>query len=196
MSHLKGGSANRFITAMTSTLSSGPAAGQILQAYGITKDMADEEAFSAIVNYINDISFFAPVLSFAQGWPGNVYVYYFNEGNPWDGPWKGRASHILDLAYLFQNFQEYMTPTQRAVGTAFAEDIFKFCHGVAPWSPTTGISLSGGFVARTYGPSEKSTIGEVKEPFGGESLRRRTLFDHPDVSLDELARVLAVFKAM
>lgn len=95
----------------------------------------------------------------------DAYVYYFNEGNPWDGPWKNRASHILDLAYLFQNFREFLTPTQQAVGLAFAEDIFKFCHGISPW-PVTGETTTG-FTARTYGPSAQDrTAGQVTEPYG------------------------------
>lgn len=142
---------------------------------------------------MNDIFFLAPVLSISQGWTGNAYVYYFNEENPWEGPWKGRASHILDLAYLFQNYSEFQTPAQQAVGTAFAEDVFKFCHGVAPWPAISGIT--DGFTARTYGPSSTQTAGEVKQQYGGGSQRRSILFDHADqVSLDELVKVLTVFK--
>lgn len=169
---------------------------QILEGYSIHRDMPDEDAFLAILNYVNDISFFAPVLSFARGWTGNAYVYYFNEGNPWDGPWKDRASHILDLAYLFQNFREFMTPAQQSVATSFAADVFKFCHGIAPWPVLAGIP--DGFTARTYGPSSKEpTVGEVQQPYGRESMRRSILFDHADqVSLDDLAKVVEAFKAM
>ncbi|KAL4755536.1 hypothetical protein BDW72DRAFT_189286 [Aspergillus terricola var. indicus] len=76
----------------------------------------DDDAYPAVLNYINDVLFFTPVLTFAQGWKGNAYVYYFNEGNPWEGQWKGRTNHILDLAYLFQNFREFLSPKQQAVG--------------------------------------------------------------------------------
>jgi hypothetical protein len=192
MSHLKPGCAKKFVAAMTTVVSS-PTAQQLLEEYGVVEDMPDDEGFSRILNFINDVLFFAPVLSFAQGWAGNAYVYYFNEENPWDGPWRGRASHILDLAYLFQNYREFLTPAQQSVGTAFAEDIFKFCHGVAPWPAVAGIP--DGFVARTYGPSRGQAVGQVEQPYGGGSLRRPIPFDYADkVSLDELARVVDVFK--
>lgn len=197
MSHLKDSCGNKFITAINKVLTNAPiSAQQILESYSITTDMPDEEAFSAILNYSNDISFFVPVLSFAQGWPGKAYVYYFNEGNPWEGPCKDQASHILDVAYLFQNFREFMTPAQQSVATAFAGDVFKFCHGVAPWPAVTGIQ--DGFTARTYGPSSnKPAAGQVKQPYGGESERRAILCDNADqVPQDDLAKVLAVFRSL
>lgn len=197
MSHLKEGCANKFFTALNRVLANAPTtAQQILETYKITENMPDEEAFSAILNYTNDISFFVPVLLFAEGWPGKAYVYYFNEGNPWEGPWKDRASHILDMAYLFQNFREFMTPAQQSVATTFAEDVFKFCHGVSPWPAVTGIQ--DGFTARTYGPSSNElTVGQVKQPCGGDSMRRSILFDNADqVPHDDLATILAVFKSM
>lgn len=192
MSHLKPGCAKKFVAAMTTVVSS-PTAQQLLEEYGVVEDMPDDEGFSQILNFINDVLFFAPVLSFARGWAGNAYVYYFNEENPWDGPWRGRASHILDLAYLFQNYREFLTPAQQSVGTAFAEDIFKFCHGVAPWPAVAGIP--DGFAARTYGPSRGQPVGQVEQPYGGGSLRRPIPFDYTDkVTLDELARVVDVFR--
>lgn len=192
MSHLKPGCTKKFVAAMNTVVSS-PTVQQLLEGYGIAENTPDEEGFSRILNFMNDLLFFAPVLSITRGWPGNAYVYYFNEGNPWEGPWKGRASHILDLAYLFQNYREFLTPAQQTVGTAFAEDIFKFCHGVAPWPAVAGIP--DGFTARTYGPSSQEPTGLVGQPYGGESMRRTILFDHADkVTLDELARVLTLFK--
>jgi hypothetical protein len=136
------------------------------------------------------------VLTYAKGWSGDVYVYYFNEENPWDGAWKGRSSHILDLAYFFQNFNEFLTPDQQAVGTAMAEDFFKFCHGVASWSPVKDVESR--FTARVYGPSrEKRTTSVVSQPYGGETQRRSTLFDYADkVPLDKLSKVFGIFRSI
>lgn len=198
LSHLKKGCANKFITAIHTALPQAPATvKQILENYSVKHDMPDEEAFSAILDYVNDISFFAPVISFAQGWPGSAYVYYFNEGNPWDGPYKGRASHILDIAYLFQNFREFMTPAQQSVATAFAADVFKFCHGIPPWPVAADIGPR--FTARTYGPSsQKLTVGEVKQPNGRGSKRRCILPDYVEdqVSMDDLVKILKTFKSI
>jgi hypothetical protein len=162
-----------------------------LETYEINEDTPDAKAFASALTYVNDISFNAPALSYALGWPGNAYVYYFNEGNPWDGPWKGRANHILDVAYLFQNFNDFMSPEQAAVGSAFAEDIFKFCYGVAPW-PATSNQIDSAPSARIYGPSDRGTTTSVSQQlFGDDTLRRRILFDcASEVSLDDLAKVL------
>ncbi|KAL2222273.1 putative carboxylesterase [Thermoascus aurantiacus ATCC 26904] len=198
MPHLKQNAAKRFIAAMRSILSAYPTeAEQIIEKYGLSENTPDEEAFTAVLNFMNDVSFFAPVLKFAQGWDGNAYVYYFNEGNPWDGPWKNRASHILDLAYLFQNYREFLTPAQQAVASAFAEDLFMFCHGLPPWPAVKNGDIENGFTARVYGPSDvKPPAGTVSQPYGGESMRRSILFDYAArVPLDDLAKVAAAFRS-
>ncbi|KAJ5792605.1 uncharacterized protein N7503_008583 [Penicillium pulvis] len=182
----------KFIAAIHKVLALHPAVGQrILGAYEITEDTPDAKAFTSVLAYANDISFNAPALSYALGWPGDAYVYYFNEGNPWDGPWKGRANHILDVIFFFQNFNDFMSAEQAAVSTAFAEDIFKFCHGVAPW-PATSSQIDDGSPARIYGPTERGTTTSVSQQLlGGDTLRRRILFDcTSEVSLDDLAKVL------
>ncbi|KAL5362032.1 Alpha/Beta hydrolase protein [Aspergillus floccosus] len=199
MPNAKAGCAKKFITAMNTALPSHPIIAQeILKKYGLTEATDEDKAFAAILDYINDVCFFAPVLTFAQGWRGKAYVYYFNEGNPWDGPWKDRASHILDLAYLFQNFREFLTPAQQAVATAFAEDFFKFCHGTAPWPVVSGGDVETGFKARVYGPSSDNLcVDETSQPYGGDTQRRQILFDYRDqVSFDDLARVFAIFRSM
>lgn len=195
---MKNNAARRFIDAVNQVLPDHPTeARELLQKYGITEGASDEEAFTGVLDFLNDIVFFAPVLTYVKGWPGNAYVYYFNEENPWDGPWKGRSSHILDLAYLFQNYNEFLTPDQQAVATAFAEDFFKFCHGVAPWSPVQGGNIESGFTARVYGPSrEKRVTSVVSQPYGGEAQRRRILLDYADkVPLDNLSKVFGIFKS-
>ncbi|GIK05682.1 hypothetical protein Aspvir_009795 [Aspergillus viridinutans] len=188
MSHTKKDCASKFVTALNTILASkSDVSQQTLNKYNITEDMTDDEAFPAILNYINDIAFFAPVLTFAKGWKNNVYVYHFNEGNPWDGPWKDRASHIIDLAYLFQNFREFMGPDQQQLAITFAEDFFKFCHGVKPWPAVAQNDVEAGFTARVYGPAPN--VGQVNGLYNEGSLRRSVLFDHTDkASLDEFAK--------
>ncbi|KAJ5894816.1 hypothetical protein N7495_006507 [Penicillium taxi] len=188
---IKTNCANKFITAIHKVLSSYPEeAERIINAYGIIEDLPDEEARVLVLNFLAGICFHAPALCFAQGWNGNAYVYHFNEGNPWEGPWNGHANHILDVIYLFQNLNEFLSPEQQAVAVAFAEDVFKFCHGVEPWPAVSG-DIDTGFSARVYGPSQRGqTIGLISEAFGGEGLRRGVLFEcAKKVSLDELAKV-------
>ncbi|KAL5001343.1 Alpha/Beta hydrolase protein [Aspergillus recurvatus] len=197
--HTKNGCAKKFITALSTALPSQPAVvDRILKSYGIPDESAsDDDAYPAVLNYINDVLFFTPALTFAQGWKGNAYVYYFNEENPWEGQWKGRANHILDIAYLFQNFREFLSPEQQALGTAFAEDFFQFCHGQAPWPAITQGTATKGFTARRYGSSGKSPAGTVTQAFGGEGQRRQNLYDYAEkISLDKLASVFNIFMTL
>ena len=190
---IKTNTTKKFVAAVHKVLASHPEEEKrILYAYGVAEDTPDDEALSSIFTFITDVAFNAPTLSFARGWKGNAYVYYFNEGNPWEGPWKGRANHILDTLYIFQNFREFMDPGQEAVGVAFAEDFFKFCHGLAPWPAITPGQINNGLSARVYGYSERGlSTSVVSGPFGGESQRRSVLFDcATGVSLDDLANIL------
>ncbi|KAJ5159476.1 uncharacterized protein N7482_006480 [Penicillium canariense] len=195
---MKVNGAKRFIAALEETLASYPQIVQrILDAYRISEGTSDEMAISSILAFFTDILFHASTLSFARGWNGNAYVYYFNEGNPWDGPWKGRANHILDVTYLFQNFLEYLNPEQEAVCKAFAEDVFNFCHGTAPWPAVTPGEINTGFTARVYGPSQQGVIASVaRQAFDGQTLRRSVLFECSSVvSLDDLAKVFVAFRS-
>lgn len=197
--HTKRACAKKFVGAMhTVLLSQTDAAQGILDKYGITTELTDDEAFPRVLDFLNDLLFLAPTLTLSQGWQGNAYVYYFNEGNPWDGPWKDKASHILDVAYLFQNFREFLTPAQQAVAIAFAEDIFRYCYGTAPWPAITPGETTTGFAARTYGPSSQDeSAGQTNEPYGEQNMRRSILFDYGDqVSLEDLAKVYNVFKSL
>src|SRR5882724_11559116 len=99
--------AGNFIASVTKHLAPHPGvADALLASYGITASMAHDDALQAILNFITDIGFLAPTLTYARGWPGKSYVYCFNERNPWEGRFKGHASHILDVAFLFQNFND------------------------------------------------------------------------------------------
>lgn len=177
--HIKINPAKRFIEAVGKAFASHlDVAQEILQAYGITKDTTDEIGLERVFNFLNDIRFNAPALNLARSWKGMAYVYYFNEGNPWEGPWRGRANHILDVFYLFQNFTEFLNQEQREVGTAMAHDILKFCHGIAPWPAIKRAQIESGFSARIYGPSQEGHVSRVSgQAFGGETMRRRVLFD-------------------
>lgn len=195
---MKNNCAKRLITALKKTLESHQEIAQrILDAYQISEDSPDEEAISSILAFFTDISFHASTLTFASGWNGNAYVYYFNEGNPWDGPWKGRANHILDVIYFFQNLRDFLTAEQKEVGEAVAEDFFKFCHGIAPWPAITPGTIQTGFSARVYGPSQKGAVASVApHAFGGETLRRSILFECASVvSFDDLGKVFLAFQS-
>ncbi|OGE49725.1 hypothetical protein PENARI_c020G05258 [Penicillium arizonense] len=194
--HWKKDAAQNITAAMRDVLKAHPTEAQeILERYGLEETMSDEVAFPAVLNFVNDVVALAPVVAFARTWQGNLYAYYFNERNPWEGPWKGQASHILDLAYLFQNYREYLTEEQQAVAEVFAEDFSKFCHGVSPWPVVDETATKDTFPVRVFGPSDEGLTAKVDvRAYGGETMRRSTVFDYADkISLDEMLMIVREF---
>jgi len=152
------GIAQKFIDSVNTTLSSHPdAAKELLAAYDITPNTSDDDALLSILRFASEISFYAPARAFAQGWPGKFFLYHFNEGIPWPGRFQGEAGHILDVAYLFQDYNEHMDDKQKKVARAYAEDFIKFVNGEDPWPAVKGEKMG----ARVYGPS----AGDVTTKF-------------------------------
>jgi carboxylesterase type B len=182
------GVAKTFCDSINKTL--GDKGKKVLEAYEITPDLSDKEGLYKVLKFSTDISFFAPIIALAQGWPGKAYVYHFNEPNPWDGKWKGEASHVLDVAYLFQNFNEFLDEAQRQVAVQFAGDFIKFMDGKTEW-PTFGTKEG----AQVYGPSGKGFTSEYVEGVTAEnSGRRAAIYDlADDISLDALAGAWSAF---
>jgi hypothetical protein len=146
------GIAQKFIDSANTTLASQPdVAEDLLAAYNITSNTPDDEALLSILRFASEIAFYAPARAFAKGWPGKFFMYHFNEGIPWEGRFKGEAGHILDVAYLFQNFNEFLDEQQKSVARAYAEDFIKFVNGEDPWKPVS----KGDMAARVYGPSSE-----------------------------------------
>jgi len=106
---------------------------KVLEAYDLRSDMSDEDAWPKILDFANHIGFQAPARAYASAWPTDSYQYRFNEPNPWDGPWKGHATHVLDVAYLFLNYTEHLTSSQAELARQFTGDIIKFVNGKAPF---------------------------------------------------------------
>lgn len=181
----------------TSSLTSLPhsQAAKILSAYGITPNTPDAPALRAILRFATDIGFLAPTISLANGWSGAAYVYHFNEPNPWDGPWKGEASHILDVAFLFQNFSEFLEDEQKESARTFAADFIQFVNGNAPWQ-----EWAWGKGAKVYGPSDAEEgckcqwIAYVKDRPTAATGRESTILQLAEgIPLDEIAAAWGAF---
>ncbi|XP_014554756.1 hypothetical protein COCVIDRAFT_104164 [Bipolaris victoriae FI3] len=150
----KPGIAQAFINSCNRTLSAQPeVATELLAAYNITASTSDDEAILAFVRFASEICFYAASRAFAQGWPNTpeskLFLYHFNEGIPWEGRFKGEAGHILDVTYLFQNFNEHLDDAQLKVAKEYGADFIKFINGENPWPPVQQDKLS----AKVYGPS-------------------------------------------
>jgi hypothetical protein len=168
----------------------GDAGEKLLQAYDINPNLSDDEGLYKILKFSTDINFFAPAIAIAKSWPGKSFVYHFNEPNPWDGMWKGEAGHVLDVAYLFQNYNDFLDEAQRQVAVTFAGDFIKFMNGKSAWA--TFRSKEG---AQVYGPSGKGLTSEFVEGVATEkSGRQRIIYElAEDVGLDALAGSWSAF---
>lgn len=169
-------------------------AAKILSAYSITPSTPSLPALHAILRFATDIAFLAPTISLANGWPGAAYVYHFNEPNPWDGPWKDEAGHVLDVAFLFQNFSEFLAEKQKESARAFAADFICFVNGKAPWQ-----EWARGKGARVYGPSYGAGVkggwaAYVEDRPTAESGRESTILQlAEEISLDEMVAAWNAF---
>lgn len=168
------------------------AAAAVLHAYKIDPEPTtfDELAMMQIVELATDIAYSAPALAYARSFPGKTYRYHFNERNPWVGPFSGFSTHMLDAAFLFQNFNENLSPQARKVAQGLAADFIKFANGVKPWPEH---SRPAEF-ARTYGPSHKYVIDVVG--WGkGRSKALWKLAEEGKVNLDDLSGAWDIFIA-
>jgi len=165
---------------------------QLLETYEVSADLRDDVAMSKVLEVLNDIDFYVPTITYSEylsskGMP--TYVYRFNEPNPWEGPWKGQASHILDISFLFQLFNDFLEKSQQQLAETFARDVLNFISGKVPWQAWENKRR----VARCYGPEgQVSDVEDVAEKTG----RRKALFDlaeKVDGGLDRLSEVLNGF---
>jgi hypothetical protein len=161
------------------------AAEAVLSAYGISSTTEDDEAMKRIIDLVTDIAYVAPALAYARSFPGKAYYYHFNELNPWDGMFKGCSTHMLDAAFLFQNCNEHMPAGAQEVAKGLATDFVKFAHGMQPWKQLK----KGAGNVRTYGPSEKNSVGMAGNNGWGNG-RRDVLWklsEDGKVDLDQLS---------
>lgn len=185
--------ASAFRISLTRNLSSPTAAEAVLKAYGIEPLTSDDIAFNTLVDFGTDIAYYMPALTFAQSWPGNKHYYHFNEPNPWHGPFEGYSTHMLDSAFLFQNYNDQLSSEAQGVAIALAQGFIKYANGAAPWQE---YDENGGNVKR-FGPSGTS-ISSMVERNGWGSERRDVLFrlkKEGKVNLDELGAAWDKFLA-
>lgn len=164
----------------------------MFDSYDITPSVSDDEALENILTYITDVHFYAPLIELAKSWPRSSFVYHFNERNPWDGPNKGKASHILDVAFLFQNFNDYLSAEQQKTARIFAKDIITFVNMQDPY-PVYNQNAGG---AEVYGPPAEAGVKFVQSKDTSDYGRRGLVWDLAVlVGLDRLSEALDMFMA-
>jgi hypothetical protein len=169
-----------------------PVAKAVLQAYGINAAVNDDKAMKIITDLATDIAYVAPAVAYARS-SSRAYYYQFNEPNPWTGPLKGYSTHMLDAAFLFQNFNKHMLAETQEVAKGLAIDILKFANGATPWVEYE----KGKEEVRVYGPRDKFVIG-IEERTGWGNGRRDMLWklsEEGKIDLDQLSVAWNTFVA-
>lgn len=166
----KSGIASALQTSLANNIGASSASA-VLVAYNISASSSDDVAMQSIIDLATDIAYYAPALTFARSWPGKTYYYHFNEPNPWDGTFKGCSTHMLDAAFLFQNFNEKLGENEKQVAIALARDFVAFANGVKPWNEFDATKGN----AKAFGPSSASVFSLIEGNGRGHG-RRETLF--------------------
>ncbi|KIX03914.1 uncharacterized protein Z518_07467 [Rhinocladiella mackenziei CBS 650.93] len=204
MAHLKPNIRQKFSASIRSSLSSTPhIAESLLELYDF-KAIAlldprddDEIAFFNFLKFCTDIGYYAATTSFARGWPSSnskIFTFFFNEPNPWPGVYQGLATHVLDVVFLFQNYNDKLPPSQEAAAKEFALDLMRFVSGKDPWEE----NIVSQRKAKVFGPStgDGRSVSRIIDNAESEASGRRiAILDlGNEVGFDVLAEALRRFQ--
>lgn len=140
----------------------------------------------SFLHFAHDVVQLAATRLIASRWPGPAYVFHFNEPNPWEGRFKGVASHLLDTAFLFQNYEEYLDEEQAASGRTFGRHLIEFVSGEEPYATFS----SGMGKAQIYGPGEPRSRQVHAKDLLAAGRRDRIFKLAEDVGLDRLTSIV------
>ena len=138
----------------------------IVSAYGLqinTKSNSSQTT-KPCLDFAADVSFALPARYLTRSWASssvsdsNAYLYHFNCPNPWEGPWKGQATHAIDIIFALQNYRGHLSAGQQHCSERFAKDLITFVNGEEPW-PAYGLGENPGamvYYASTEGEKDES----------------------------------------
>lgn len=167
------------------------AACKILDHYGILQGGVDEDSLINITQLLTDAGYYAPLVKMGEAYPAPFIFGHFNERNPWPGIHQGRANHVLDIAYLWGNYEERYGGQNKAVAKALAGDVISFVWGqdVLP-----RFSADGKRVV-VYGPADDDVSRQVLDWREEKTGRNVSIFELAELAggLDKLLNVLIAF---
>jgi carboxylesterase type B len=172
---------------------------ELLKAYEVdtSATVNTTETIIPVLNFLNDIGFYYPARIFVQAWSesNTAFLCHFNSPNPWDGPWKGYATHVLDIVFVLQNYNAYLSPGQRACAERFAGDVIRFVNGGSPWRNwERSAPAAMAYYAKEDGERDESALvpnGESKLTGRRHVLEKIVGKDRFDELLDIMSMVLA-----
>ncbi|KAF4545741.1 Carboxylesterase [Lasiodiplodia theobromae] len=130
---------------------------KLFAAYGIQAGSDAKKALRAIVALASDLLFRAGARAYVEKWPaaeevatgggeeGKAWLYRLAFPNPWPGPWHGEASHIMDVALVFLNFEEALPGEgYKEAARQWAERVLRFVAGEGPgWDGGAQVGVFG-----------------------------------------------------
>ncbi|EXJ53380.1 uncharacterized protein A1O5_13369 [Cladophialophora psammophila CBS 110553] len=105
---------------------------QIVNAYGLDQEgPVSDPVHMGLLQFVTDVRFYLPVVLAQQLVPADasVHVYHFHEPNPFDGPFKNRTGHVLDVAYTMQTYQHLLPEEARLVSLRMGRYLLDLAHG-------------------------------------------------------------------
>lgn len=173
----------KFRSVLDQSLSNRPGAkAAVLDAYGVQQ----EGESLGFLHFAHDVVQLAATRLIARRWPGPAYVFHFNEPNPWEGRFQGVATHLLDVTFLFQNYEEFLDAEQASSGRTFARHVIEFVNGEEPYDAFS----SGSGKVQVYGPGEPRSRQVDAKDFAAAGRRDHIFRLADDVGLDRLTAVV------
>jgi len=145
---------------------------KLLKAYGAdpAASINNRETLLPVLRFVHDIGWYYAALASAEAWSESkalgtsAFVYHFNVPNPWEGAWKGYATHALDIAILLQNYNEFLSSGQRACAERFGKDVIWFVNGEEPWKPyEKSVPAAMVYNAKADGDEDESVLAAKGE---------------------------------
>ncbi|CAK7237570.1 hypothetical protein SBRCBS47491_010024 [Sporothrix bragantina] len=179
----------------------------IISAYDLNPAATSNTGHSTepVLNFGNDVMFALPARAFAKAWgtsgtPGTqAFLCHFNCPNPWEGPWKGHASHIQDIVFVLQNYRETLSSGQCLCAERYARDLITFVCGAEPWPAHTD-GEPGSMVYFAPEDGEEDNSGFVSSEDAQKTGRRSTFLlsvvgeEHLDKLVDAWQMFMAARK--
>jgi carboxylesterase type B len=108
---------------------------QLLATYNLDIQLTKKDEEDRLRELVSELRFYLPLLAAYRGWkacspPKRASRYHFHVPNPLEGPFKGLASHELDVAFLLQNYDEHFDGKSREIARELQDQFLRFVNGV------------------------------------------------------------------
>jgi len=104
----------------------------LLSTFKVSKDNDKKQTLDSATKFFTVNGFVRPAIDYAKAWPDSskVYLWAFNQGNPFPGIYQGAATHTVDALYQFQHVRDkFPTQEDKDIGDDFALTLVDFAHG-------------------------------------------------------------------